>query len=375
MEFTGILKHYMMQLISNSTPTAPVWNREQFVHNKQADWNYVNGIMMRGLLNFYEKTKDEKYLHFVDQFMGYFIEEDGAILTYHMEDYNIDHLCGGPVLISLYELTHKEKYLKAAKLLRKQLDAHPRTKDGNFWHKLVYPNQVWLDGLYMGQPFYMQYEAKYNAQKGCSDSFNQFKNVHKFMKDRKTGLYYHGYDESRESFWCNRATGLSREFWLRALGWFVMACVDTLEVMPEGMVSEKKELLQIYQELIDALLVFQDKESGMWYQVIDQVGREGNYLETSGSAIISYAILKSIRLGYLDESYKKYGIDAFEGICKKYLSEKDGKLQLGGICLVAGLGGNTNRRDGSYNYYISEPVVENDGKGVAPLILAFSELI
>lgn len=375
MEFTEILKRYMMQLISNSTPTAPVWNREQFVHNKQADWNYVNGIMMRGLLNFYEKTKDEKYLHFVDKFMGYFIEEDGAILTYHMEDYNIDHLCGGPVLISLYELTHKEKYLKAAKLLRKQLDAHPRTKDGNFWHKLVYPNQVWLDGLYMGQPFYMQYEAKYNAQKGCSDSFNQFKNVHKFMKDCKTGLYYHGYDESRESFWCNSVTGLSRGFWLRALGWFVMACVDTLEVMPEEMVSEKKELLQIYHELIDALLVFQDKESGMWYQVIDQVGREGNYLETSGSAIISYAILKSIRLGYLDESYKKYGIDAFEGICKKYLSEKDGKLQLGGICLVAGLGGNTNRRDGSYNYYISEPVVENDGKGVAPLILAFSELI
>lgn len=375
MEFTEILKRYMMQLISNSTPTAPVWNREQFVHNKQADWNYVNGIMMRGLLNFYEKTKDEKYLDFVDQFMGYFIEEDGTILTYHLEDYNIDHLCGGPVLISLYELTHKEKYLKAAKLLRKQLDAHPRTNDGNFWHKLVYPNQVWLDGLYMGQPFYMQYEAKYNAQKGCKDSFNQFKNVHKLMKDSKTGLYFHGYDESRESFWCNKTTGLSRGFWLRALGWFVMACVDTLEVMPEEMVSEKKELLQIYQELIDALLVFQDKESGMWYQVIDQVGREGNYLETSGSAIISYAILKSIRLGYLDESYKKYGIDAFEGICKKYLSEKDGKLQLGGICLVAGLGGNTNRRDGSYTYYISEPVVENDGKGVAPLILAFSELI
>jgi unsaturated rhamnogalacturonyl hydrolase len=375
MEYNKILNHYIGQLLAESTPEAPVWNREQFVHNKGADWNYVNGITMRALLNLYSNTGEDTYLNFVDNFMDYFVDVDGNIKTYKLTDYNIDHLCGGPVLLTLYEITGKEKYIKAAKGLRQQLTTQPRTKEGNFWHKKIYPNQVWLDGLYMGQPFYMEYEEKYNQAAGCPDSFKQFMNAGRLMKDTVTGLYYHGYDESRESFWCDKSTGLSKGFWLRALGWFVMALVDTMEVMPKTMEAEKEKLLILYQDLIEALLKYQDIDSRMWYQVIDQGGREGNYLETSGSAILSYAILKSVRLSYLKPSYREIGEQIFYGICNKYLSEENGKLQLGGICLVAGLGGNGTRRDGSYEYYISEPVVENDGKGVAPLLLAYSELL
>ncbi|MBR1442386.1 MAG: glycoside hydrolase family 88 protein, partial [Firmicutes bacterium] len=193
--------------------------------------------------------------------------------------------------------------------------------------------------------------------------------------DKNTGLYYHGYDESKKSFWADKETGLSKNFWLRALGWYSMALIDTIEIMPESLSKQANELKRIYKEYIDSLLKYQH-ESGMWYQVVDKGDLDGNYLETSGSAILAYSIMKSTRIGILDESYYQYGKKAFDGICEKYLSEKDGELQLDGICLVAGLGPEDNkRRDGSYEYYISEPVVQNEAKGVAPLILAYVETL
>ncbi len=191
------------------------------------------------------------------------------------------------------------------------------------------------------------------------------------MRDKKTGLYYHAYDESRQMYWCDKETGLSKNFWLRALGWYAMALIDTMEIMPQTLSKQKSELNRIYKELIDAMLKYQD-ESGMWYQVVDKGEIAPNYLETSGSAIYAYAIMKSVRLGFLDKSYYKYGEKAFYGTCKKYLSEKNGELQLDGICLVAGLGGKEHR-DGTFEYYMSEPIVQNDAKGVAPLILAYIE--
>jgi unsaturated rhamnogalacturonyl hydrolase len=205
------------------------------------------------------------------------------------------------------------------------------------------------------------------------DSYNQFINVYQLLRDPKTGLYYHAYDESKEMFWADKETGLSKNFWLRALGWYSMALVDTLEIMPATMAEQKKKLTDIYKELIDAMIKFQDP-SGMWYQVVNKGGQEKNYLETSGSAIFAYSIMKSVRLGYLPKNYFAYGEKAFNGVCEKYLSEKEGQLQLGGICLVAGLGG-TERRDGTYEYYMSEPIVQNDAKGVAPLILAYVEML
>ncbi len=368
-----ILDRYIDELLEKSTPQAPIWNIEKIRSGKPSKWNYIDGCMIKAILELYHIRKDERYLDFADKFIDYFVRDDGSIDSYNPEDYNIDNVNAGKTLFDLYKLTGKEKYRKAIDTVYSQVKNQPRIKAGNFWHKKIYPNQVWLDGLYMGQPFYMQYEVEYNNCKNCMDSYNQFINVYKTMRDEKTGLYYHGYDESREMFWADKETGLSKNFWLRALGWYSMALTDTIDVMPDSMEEQKQKLAEIYKDLIDSIIKFQD-ESGMWYQVVDKGDLEGNYLETSGSAILAYAIMKSVRMGILDESYFKYGEKAFNGICKKYLSEKDGELQLDGICLVAGLGG-TGRRDGTYEYYISEPIVQNEAKGVAPLILAYIEIL
>ena len=370
-----ILDKYIDQLLEKSTPQAPIWNIEKIKSGKPSTWNYIDGCMIKAILDLYAIKGDKKFLKFADDFIGYFVPDDGSIKSYNPEDYNIDNVNAGKTLFELYKLTGKEKYKKAIETIYSQVKNQPRTEEGNFWHKKIYPNQVWLDGMYMGQPFYMQYEVEYNDCKNCRDSYNQFLNVYDKMRDPKTGLYYHGYDYSRKAFWCDKVTGLSRNFWLRALGWYAMALIDTISVMPDNMAEEKTKLSSIYKELIDSMLKYQS-ENGMWYQVVNLGGIPSNYLETSGSSIFAYAIMKSVRMGILDESYFKYGEKAFNGVCEKYLSEKDGELQLDGICLVAGLGPEDNtRRDGTFGYYMSEPVVSNDAKGVGPLVLAYIEIL
>lgn len=369
-----ILDRYINQLLETSSPEAPVWNIEKIKQGKKPSWNYIDGCMIKAVLELYRIKKEPKYLEFADRFIDYFVREDGSIMSYDPLEYNLDNVNAGKTLFELYPLTGREKYRKAMDTIYGQLKGQPRTSTGNFWHKLIYPDQVWLDGLYMAQPFYMQYELTYNQGKNCHDSYQQFLTVYDRMRDTRNGLYYHAYDDSRESFWCDKVTGLSANFWLRALGWYAMALIDTVEIMPDSMTTEKRELIRIYQELIDSMLPYQDEETGMWYQVVNRGGISPNYLETSGSAIYAYAIMKSVRLGLLDSSYFAYGKKAFDGVCKKYLSEKDGRLQLGGICLVAGLG-NKEMREGTFDYYMREPVVENDAKGVAPLILAYVETL
>lgn len=373
-----ILDRYIDQLLKKSSPQAPAWNMEHIKGGLKSSWNYIDGCMVKALLDLYHITKEEKYLAFADSFIDYFVQEDGSINSYDPEECNIDNINAGKTLFDLYNLTGKEKYRKAIDTVYSQLKLQPRTSSNNFWHKMIYPNQIWLDGLYMAQPFYMQYELTYNGGKNCQDSIQQFLHVRELMRDTRNGLYYHAYDDSRQSFWCDKVTGLSDNFWLRALGWFAMALIDTAEIMPESLAAEKAQLLAIYQELIDAMLPYQDEETGMWYQVVNRGGIAPNYLETSGSAIFAYAIMKSVRLGFLNESYFQYGRKAFDGICKKYLSEEDGELQLGGICLVAGLGnskGKHEMREGTFDYYMKEPVVKNEAKGVAPLILAYVEIL
>lgn len=368
-----ILQRYIDELLDKSTPQQPIWNIEKIRSGKQSTWNYIDGCMIKAILELYAITKEERYLTFADAFIDYFVQEDGSIASYDPEEFNIDNVNAGKTLFDLYKLTGKEKYRKAMDTIYSQIERQPRTKEGSFWHKKIYPNQIWLDGLYMGQPFYMQYEVEFNDCKNCMDSYNQFLTVNKLMRDAKTGLYYHAYDSSREMYWCNKETGLSKHFWLRALGWYAMALIDTMEIMPESMKEEKETLHGIYKDLIDSMLKYQD-ESGMWYQVVDLGSREPNYLETSGTAIYAYAIMKSVRLGFLPKSYWTYGKKAFDGVCEKYLSEENGELQLDGICLVAGLGGKAHR-DGTFEYYMSEPVVKNEAKGVAPLILAYIEVM
>ncbi len=373
-ETRQVIDEYVSYLIDNSDAAHPMWNIEKIRSGKPNKWNYIDGCMITALLRMYEITGIRKYLDFSDRFVSAFVNEDGTVGTYSVDEYNLDNVRPACNLFTLYDLTGKEKYRKAMDTVRSQLDTMPRTNEGNFWHKKIYPYQVWLDGMYMAQPFYVEYEKRFNKMSGCIDSYKQFQNVRRLMRDEETGLYYHGYDESREMYWADKETGCSPNFWLRATGWFMASLVDTAEAMGEQLYNEYRTLQGMLKELADSLLKYMDKESHMFYQVIDKKDAQGNYLETSGSALIAYALLKGVRLGYLPKRYADIAEEIFYGITDRYLSKnEDGTPKLGGICLVAGLGGEQHR-DGSLEYYFSEPVVENDAKGTAPLLLAYTEL-
>ena len=366
-----MIENYIGELMANSTPDRPIWNIEKILQGKKSGWNYIDGCMIKAVMEMYTITKEQKYLDFADAFVDFKVSDDGSIDGYRVEELNLDNINAGKTLFELYDITGKEKYLKAIRLIYSQIEQMPRTPSGNFWHKNIYPNQVWLDGLYMCQPFYMEYEKRFNEGRNCDDIYRQFSNVIKNMRDPLTGLYYHAYDESREMYWCDTVTGLSQNFWLRALGWYSMALLDTVEKVGDDPRAE--EMKQAFADLMAALVKYQDA-SGMWYQLVNLGQMEDNYLETSGTAILSYALLKGTRLGYLPKECAEAGKKAFAGICDKYLSEDEqGKMHLGGICLVAGLGGKQHR-DGTYAYYMSEPVVADDAKGVGPFLLAYTEM-
>lgn len=367
------IDEYIDRLITLSKPEAPFWNIESIRHGHQPHWNYIDGCMITALLAIANITGEKKYFDFSENFINYYISDDGTILGFDKLKYNVDDVNQGKVLFELYEKTGKEKYRLAIEKQYEQLREQPRTVTGNFWHKYIYPNQIWLDGIYMAQVFSALY-SKHYLNEDYSDVIMQIKNVEKYMKDAKTGLYYHGLDCSKSIFWADPETGLSRNFWLRSIGWFSIAMIDIIELADEKV---RLELSGIFQNLMKDILAFRDRESGMYWQVVDKPGAEGNYLETSGSSMIAYSMLKGARLGVLESEYAVLGKETFDGICKKYLAfNENGELNLGGICLVAGLGPADNtRRDGSYEYYISEPVVENDAKGVAPFILCYTEIL
>ena len=362
---------YVLRLIRESSPQRTIWNVERIRQGKPASWNYIDGCMMTALLAMSDITGEAQYFDFAEHFIDDFVAEDGSIRSYEPEKFNLDDINEGRVLFSLLEKTGKEKYRKAAALLRRQLEQQPRTYEGNFWHKAIYPNQVWLDGIYMAQPFYALYE-KHLGSGDFRDTVSQIETVRSRMFDEEKHLYYHGYDASRSAFWADPVTGRSKNFWLRSIGWFAVALADLLEILPEG--EDREKLGKIFAELMEGAARYADEETGLYWQAVDQGGREGN-LETSGSSMLAYAMLKGVRLGALEKEYAAKGQKTFRGIVEKYLSFTDGDLNLGGICLVAGLGPETNRRrDGSYEYYISEPVVANDAKGVAPFLLCYTEI-
>ena len=370
-----LLDEYINYLMDHSDSEHPAWNLEMIQSGKNNKWNYIDGCMITGILELYEITGEARYLDFADRFLSGFVEEDGSIRTYDVEEYSLDNVNPAKNLITMYGLTGKEKYRKAIELVRSQLSTMPRTPEGNFWHKLIYPNQVWLDGIYMALPFYMEYEKRFDAQKDCQDICRQIANVEIRMRDPKTGLYYHGYDVSRKMYWADPDTGCSPNFWLRAEGWFIRGLVDVLEIMKDlPMQAESVHLQHMLLDLARALSKYQDP-SGLWYQLIALPELEENYLETSGTALISAALLKAVRLGFLPESFRAIGEKAFYGIVDHRLTKNaDGTPCVTGICLVAGLGGEQHR-DGSVAYYLSEPVVQNDAKGVGPLLLAYTEML
>jgi len=368
------IERYVERILAESTPDKPLWNIEKIKEGKINGWNYIDGCMMIALLNLYRITGEKRYYDFAENFLDYYVFEDGSIRGFREEEYNLDNICEGRVLFDVYALSGKEKYRRAMETLYGQILRQPRTHEGNFWHKAIYPNQVWLDGLYMAQVFYARYTTDYENGKNYADIQRQFRTVREKMFDPETGLYRHGYDASKTAFWAGE-NGCSRNPWLRSLGWFSAALIDvTAEVKDAPEFTA--EMTGIARELAENLLPYIDADTGMLWQVPNQVGREGNYPETSGSAMVAYFYLKGARLGILDKSYAPIGGKIFQSICDRYLTETDGKLNLGGICLVAGLGPENNRRrDGTYEYYISEPVVENDAKGLAPFLMCYTELL
>ena len=367
-------------LLKKSTPDAPAWNIEHKLEAKEPKWNYVDGCMIKAILDLYYATNNQEYFDFAKNFVDYYVNENGEILGYEVEEYNCDNINMGKVLFDLDNITPDEKYKKAIEFLCSQLKTHPRIKAGNFWHKKIYPNQVWLDGLYMVQPFNMRCVKNFGDESIADDVLSQFKNVNDIMRDETTGLLYHGYDESKSMFWANKETGLSKNFWTRSIGWYAMAIVDTLEKVDEEFIANFAALKDYLKALLDAVLKFADPATKMFYQVTNEQDRDGNYLETSGTCAFAYALMKSARLNYLPSDYFEKGKEIFDSVVKQKLVLTDDEFSLKDICLVAGLGGMPGKgdyklRDGTYEYYISEPRVDNDAKGVAPFLFAFSEIL
>lgn len=333
-------------------------------------WNYCHGLELMSILQVYKKSGEEKYFRYVKSYADTMLLENGTqIRTYKPEEYNIDRINSGKFLFSLLEETNEEKYKNAIELLRNQMRTHPRTSDGSFWHKNIYPHQVWLDGLYMACPFLAEYALKFDEPALFDDIAQQILDVHKYMYDPATGLYYHGWDESREQRWSDPETGLSPHFWSRSIGWFMMALTDVLDFMPAGH-PEREKIISILRDLSSSVEKYRDPETGMWYQVTDQMDREGNYIESSASAMFIYTWVKGAQKGYLDESFLEKGKSAYDLFLKRFVRENgDGTIKVTDGCAVAGLGGEKNYRDGSYGYYINEPVRDNDPKAVAPFIM------
>lgn len=362
----------MMQSEMKRFPEA--WQLDFF---KTPKWSYPNGLVLKCAELLFKKTGKKEYYNYIKGYADELVNEDGTIKTYDIKKYNLDMLNSGNVLLYLYSVDKQEKYLKALQLLRSQIDNQPRTSEGGFWHKQIYPNQMWLDGLYMGEPFYAHYTKLFStgteADKAYNDIVNQFDVIQKHMVDSKTGLLYHGWDESKEQQWADKQTGLSPNFWGRAMGWYGMAIVDVLDFLPENHPGRAK-LIDYLKSYSEALVKVQDAKTGLWYQVLDKGGEKGNYLEASASSMFVYTFAKAARKGYLPNSYKTIAKKGYDGIIKNLITvEKDGTVNLNQNCAVAGLGG-TPYRSGTYDYYVNEEIRSNDPKGTGPFILASLEL-
>jgi unsaturated rhamnogalacturonyl hydrolase len=351
-----------------------IWKDSLFTDpSKPAKWTYDQAVILKGIEGLWLKTGDARYFNYMQKCMDFFVDDKGGIRTYKQQDYNIDNVLCGRILITLFNVTGKEKYFKAATMLREQLKTQPRTNEGGFWHKKIYPYQMWLDGLYMGEPFYAEYAANFHEPAAFDDIAHQFIWMEKHARDTKTGLMYHGWDESRQQKWANPQTGLSPHIWARAMGWYGMALVDVLDVFPADN-HYRDSLVSILKRYAEAVKKVQEAKSGLWYDIIDRPGAKGNYFEASASSMFVYTMAKAVRLGVLPASYLSAAKKGYAGILKEFLEiNAAGQTNLKGTVSVSGLGGNPYR-NGSYEYYISEKVIVNDPKGVGAFIQAANEM-
>ena len=353
------------------------WHPDSIVvgGRKTARWDYEQGLMLRALERVWQRTGDARYFTYIQKDLDQYVRKDGSIRTYKANEYQLDNVATGHAVLLLAQVSgpNQDKYMKAAQLLRKQLDTQPRTKEGGFWHKKIYPNQMWLDGLYMAEPFYAEYSRLYNQPAGLDDVAKQFALVEQHLVDAQTGLLSHGYDETRTQAWANKATGQSPNFWGRGIGWYAMALVDVLDYFPEDH-PQRPVLIKALQRLAPALAKYQDPKTGTWSLVMAQESREGNYVEASGSSMFVYALAKGVRMGYLDKLYAKVARKGYDGLLNTFVeTAPSGALAFNGTVSVGGLGGKPYR-DGTFQYYLSEPQRKNDLKGVGPFILASTEM-
>lgn len=340
-------------------------------------WDYETGTVLRGIEELWAETGDDRYFDYIKTNIDAYVQPDGSIRTYPMGDYNLDHINTGKILFLLDRETDDARYRAAADTLRRQLDDQPMTSEGGYWHKHRYPYQMWLDGLYMAEPFAVRYATEWGdpAERDAAldHAALQFFLVARYLRDPATGLYYHGWDEAKEQIWADPQTGRSANFWGRAMGWYAMALADVLDYFPEDH-PDHGPLVRLYQEVAEAVVNVQDPVSGVWWQILDQPNREGNYLESSVSSMFVYSLLKGVRQGWLDEDvYLDRAARGYRGLLDEFVRMgDDGLPSLTRVVSVAGLGGD-NDRDGSYEYYLSEPVVADDPKVVGPFILASLE--
>jgi unsaturated rhamnogalacturonyl hydrolase len=341
--------------------------------NPKPVWSYTQGLIAQAMLQVWEVTKNDKYYQYAKLYADQLIDADGNISGYKTDEYNLDRLNSGKILFDLYNLTKDERYKKAILILRDQLKTHPRTAEGGFWHKKVYTSQMWLDGLYMGTPFYARFARDFNEPEAFNDVISQFAIVNRHTFDPSLGLNYHGWDEAKAQKWANPETGCSPHVWGRAMGWYSMALVDVLDYLPADH-PRRGEILTILRQVAKGVKKYQDRHTGLWYQVMELPGREGNYLEATASSMFTYTLLKAVRKGYISSGYRKVGLKGYRGIIQHLIKENEGgTISLTRCCAVAGLGGNPYR-DGSYEYYIHETVRDNDPKGVGPFIMASLEI-
>lgn len=338
----------------------------------RAKWDYTAGLFTLSILKLDEVAPDPRHLAFAERAIGSFITPDGGIHGYNAGEYQLDNINPGKTVLMLYGITKEERYRNAAALLRAQLDTQPRTSEGGFWHKQKYPHQMWLDGLYMAAPFYAEYAMRFNEPAAAfEDVARQFRIVASHTYDPATGLFYHGWDESRGQQWANKDTGTSSNFWGRALGWYGMALVDTLDFLPTNHPA-RAELTATLRTLCAGIAKYQDSRSGLWFQVVDQGGRKGNYLEASASSMFVYVLAKGENRNYVETDYAPAILKGYRGIVDRLIREDSpAGISLTHCCSVASLG---YGKDGSYDYYLREPVVDNDLKGVGPFILAGVEV-
>lgn len=356
-----VSKKFLQHMLQDKEGTDP--------SKRAAVWNYEEAVTLKGIERLWRKTGDETYFNYMKKIIDHFINDDGSIRTYLPLEYNSDQVTGGLILLALYEKTKEPKYKLAMDRLWEQIQWQPRTKEGGFWHKYKYPYQMWLDGAYMLDVFYASY-AKAFHKDVFNDVANQLIWMHQHLKDPKTGLLFHGYDESKKQLWSDPQTGRSPEIWNRSMGWYTMALVDIIEVLPKDL-PKRKLLIAILNDVMKTVVAFQDKQSGVWYQIVNKGGMKGNYLEASGSTMFAYSLAKGIKNGYLASALKPALVKAFNGLQKEFITIDDkGLPHIHHSCSGAGLGG-TPYRSGTYEYYVNEPQRSDDLKTIGPLISLF----